>query len=320
MASRARKPQSLNSGIRSDAWLAASLRPPYGLDMRILITGRSGQMGRAIAHVNSGHDLIVAGRPELDFERPETIYSTVAAARPDVVINCAGFTQVDACEGEPERAFAVNGEAPGCLADAAGRCGAAIIHLSTDYVFDGHAAHRYREDDAARPLSVYGRSKMAGEAAVIAVNPRHVVVRVSWVYSQFGDNFLAAMLRYAGDRSEIGVVDDQVSCPTPGLELASALLCLAGAMREKEIYGCFHLAGADAVDRATLAEAVMAWASVKGLPSVPIRRVASSSFVTPAPRPLYTALDSGKIREVYGLELPGWRLWLPATLDAITAG
>ncbi|WP_443751208.1 dTDP-4-dehydrorhamnose reductase [Asticcacaulis solisilvae] len=288
--------------------------------MRILVTGRSGQMGRAIAHVNHGHDLVVAGRPELEFERPDLIRAVVDAARPDVVINCAGMTQVDACEGEAERAFAVNAYAPGRLAEAAAKVGAAIIHLSTDYVFDGAAGRPYREDDPARPVSVYGRSKLAGEDAVIAANPRHAVVRVSWVYSRFADNFLSAMLRYARTRPEISVVDDQVSCPTPGVGLAAGLLRLAEGMGEAEVYGRFHLAGAEAVDRATLVEAVMAWAAEHGQPFVPVRRVASSAFPTPAPRPLYTALDSTKIREAYGIELPGWRSWFGDVLAAVTRG
>ncbi len=288
--------------------------------MRILVTGRSGQMGRAIAHVNTGHDLIVAGRPELEFERPETIRAVVDSVRPDVVINCAGMTHVDACEGEPERAFAVNGHAPGVLAEAANGCGAAVIHLSTDYVFDGERRTPYSEDAPTHPLSVYGRSKLHGEAAVIAANPRHAVVRVSWVYSQFAGNFLSAMLAYAARQAEIAVVDDQVSCPTPGVDLARALLHLAEGMREKAVYGRFHLTGREAVDRATLAEAVMAWAAAHGRPSVPVRRVSSSAFATPAPRPLYTALDSAKMGEVYGLALPGWRAWLDETLAAITGG
>ncbi len=277
-------------------------------------------MGRAIAHFDSDHEVIAAGRPQLEFERPETIRAVVADVRPDVVINCAGMTHVDACEGEPERAFAVNAEAPGVLAEAAAKAGAAIIHLSTDYVFDGKAQRPYREDDPARPLSVYGRSKLAGEDAVIASNPRHAVVRVSWVYSRFAGNFLSAMLGYAASQPEIKVVADQVSCPTPGAALAAALLRLAEGVHNKGAYGRFHLAGAEAVDRATLAEAVMKWAAGHGRPSVPIRRTLTSTFPTPAPRPLYTALDSTKIRQVYGLELPGWRAWLDDTLTAITGG
>lgn len=288
--------------------------------MRILVTGRSGQMGRAIAHVNRDHDLVLAGRPGLEFERPDTIRRVMDAVRPAVVINCAGMTHVDACEGEPERAFAVNGDAPGLLAEAAAKVGAAIIHLSTDYVFDGKSQIPYRENDVTNPLSVYGRSKLAGEEAVIAANPRHAVVRVSWVYSRFADNFLGAMLRYAHTRSEISVVADQVSCPTPGIGLARALLSLAEQMPGRQVHGRFHLAGTEAVDRATLAEAVMAWVAEHRRPAVPVRRVLSSDFPTPAPRPLRTALDSAKIREVYDLELPGWRSWLDETLAAITAG
>jgi len=288
--------------------------------MRILVTGRAGQMGRAIAHVNRHHDLVLAGRPELEFERTETIRDVIASSRADVVINCAGMTHVDACEGEPERAFAVNGYAPAVLAEAAVEASCAIIHLSTDYVFDGQSALPYREDDKAGPINVYGRSKLAGEDAVIAANPRHAVVRVSWVYSPFSDNFLTAILRHAETQSEISVVDDQRSCPTSGVHLAAALLGLAERMRETEVYGRFHLAGAEPVDRATLAEAVMMWAAKHGRPSVPIRRISSSAFPTPAPRPLHTALDSRKIRDVYGLELPGWRSWLDDTLEAATVG
>jgi len=288
--------------------------------MRILVTGRNGQMGRAIGYVGSDHDLVFVGRPEVDFERPETIGEMMADIRPDIVINCAGMTNVDACEHESRRAFAINADAPGVLAEKATLFRAAIIHLSTDYVFDGEAQRPYREDDQGRPLSVYGHSKLAGERAVIAANPRHAVVRVSWVYSQFASNFLGAMLDYAARNPEINVVDDQVSCPTSGVALARALLQLADGMREKEAYGRFHLAGAEAVDRATLAAAVMAWAAENGRPRATIRRVPSSAFPTPAPRPLYTALDSKKIRQVYGIELPSWRSWIGETLTEITAG
>lgn len=286
--------------------------------MKILVTGKNGQVARALAFVNRKHDLVFAGRPELDLEQPGALRDAVLDIRPDVILSCAAFTQVDACESEPERALAVNGDAPAQLAEAAEALSIPIIHLSTDYVFDGALQRPYREDDTPRPLSVYGRSKLAGERSVVANCRRGFVVRVSWVYSQFSNNFLSSMLKLAETRNEISVVDDQVSCPTPAIELAEALLNLAETVTGAGAWGgIYHLAGQEAVDRATLAEAVMRWAADRGRPTARIQRIPTSTFPTPAERPLYSALDCQKINATYDIVLPAWRDWLPPCLDAI---
>ena len=290
--------------------------------MRIVVTGKSGQVARALNHVNNGrHELIFTGRPEADLERPDTLRAPIVAARPDLILSCAAFTQVDACETAPDRARIVNGEAPGELARIAHDLGIPILHLSTDYVFDGQLRRPYREDDAPHPLSVYGASKLAGEVAVAAATPRHINLRVSWVYSQFSDNFLGAMLKLAQTRDTLNIVDDQVSCPTPALELADTLLDLAGRVPDAgpDGYGVFHLAGADPVDRATLARAIMDWARAHNLPAAEVHGVPSSDFPTPAPRPHYSALDCQKINAIYGIHLPSWRTWLGPCLEAIAA-
>ncbi len=297
--------------------------------MRILVTGKSGQVAQALAYVNReggnrDHDLVFLGRPQIDLEQPAAIRAPVLAARPDIILSCAAHTHVDRCESEGDRAFAVNGVAPGVLGQAAAELDIPIIHLSTDYVFDGQVLdgqlrRPYREGDAVAPINLYGRSKLAGEVAVAAATPRHAIVRVSWVYSQFSDNFLALMLRLAASRSEISVVDDQVSCPTPAIELAQALLSLAEQMSVKQQYGVFHLSGADAVDRASLAGAVMDWARANGHPAADIMPVPGSTFPTPAQRPHYSALDCQKIATAYGIRLPSWHNWLGPCLDALVA-
>jgi dTDP-4-dehydrorhamnose reductase len=230
----------------------------------------------------------------------------------------AAHTQVDRCEAEAASAFAINADSPGALARTAAELDIPIIHISTDYVFDGEKRAPYVESDAANPVNVYGRSKLAGEHAVATAAPRYAILRVTWVYSVFGANFVKAMLNLAKTRAEVSVVDDQIACPTPALDLAAGLLVMAEklvATPDPALHGIFHGAGATPVDRYTFAEAALASAARRGNPMPMLKRVKSADFASAAPRPPYSALDSRKLTAIYGVAIPGWQ----STLDDVVA-
>jgi len=290
--------------------------------VRILITGKSGQLAQALRHAGhpARHDLTFLGRPDIDLTRPNELRDPVLRARPDIILSVAAHTQVDRCETEEAEAFAINAESPAVLAKAADELGIPIIHISTDYVFDGRQRTPYTESDLPAPINVYGRSKLAGEQAVAAASSRHAIVRVTWVYSMFGANFVKAMLNLALSRAEIGVVDDQVACPTPAVDLAGALLVMAEkltAVSDPAFYGIFHGAGATHTDRYRFAEAIFASGAKLGHPMPVLKRLKSSDFPAAAARPAYSALNSLKLPEVYGVAVPGWQERLDGVVAAI---
>ena len=198
--------------------------------MRILVTGRNGQVARSLAERAADHDLIFATRPEFDLLDPESIERSVTSVRPDMVVSAAAYTAVDKAEAEPDIAMAANGVAPGVLARAAARISAPVVHLSTDYVFDGRLDRPWREDDPTGPLGIYGASKLAGEQAVAASGAAHVILRTAWVYSPFGTNFVKSMLRLARERPVLQVVEDQIGCPTSALDIAAAVMIVAESL------------------------------------------------------------------------------------------
>jgi len=289
--------------------------------MKLLVVGSAGQLSRSLVERStdrSGIDLVAIGRPEVDLERPETVAHSIAAASADLVINAAAYTAVDLAEDEPGRAFAVNAAGAGEVARAAAEAGAPVIHISTDYVFDGRSSGRYREDDPTNPLGVYGRSKLEGEWLVRAANPDHLIIRTSWVYSPFGSNFVKTMLRLAADRDEVAVVDDQRGCPTSAPDLADALLTVAEHIRESNsgaLGRTFHLAGPDACSWADFAEAIFAVSAGLGGPTANVRRIPTSEFPTKAVRPANSALDSSAFEREFGFALPQGRSSLEAALE-----
>jgi len=290
--------------------------------MKVLITGKTGQVARALDHVHEPqrHELVFLGRPEVDLADPASVRDPVLRVQPDIILSVAAFTQVDRCESEDAAAYAVNAESPGVLARTAAELGVPIIHISTDYVFGGEKRTPYLESDATNPINVYGRSKLAGEQAVAAATARHAIVRVTWVYSIFGANFVKSMLDLAKSRPDISVVDDQTACPTPALALADGLFAMAEklvAAPHPELFGVFHGAGATPVDRFTFAEAALTAAARRGHPMPALKRVSSADFFAAAPRPHYSALDSRKLTAVYGIAIPGWQSALDETVAAI---
>ena len=291
--------------------------------MRIAVTGAHGQVARALIEraEAQGHIVIALARPAMDLTDPPTVSPAIESAAPDVVVNAAAYTAVDKAETDQPLARLVNGVGAGMVALAAERVGVPVIHLSTDYVFDGRLDRPYREDDATGPLSVYGLTKRDGEQMVRSVNRRHVIVRTSWVYSPFGANFVRTMLRLGETRDEIKVVDDQIGCPTSAFDVADGLLDICRALQaepgDESLYGVFHLAGDGAASWADFAEAIFAEAARRGRRGVVVRRIPSSAYPAAARRPANSRLDTHKLARVYGTQLPPWRNSLSYVVDRL---
>jgi dTDP-4-dehydrorhamnose reductase len=286
--------------------------------MRLLITGWQGQVAQALGEAaarRSDIEALAIGRPALDLVKLPTILRTLADARPDVVINTAAYTAVDKAESDVDRAFALNRDGAGRLAEAACQRDVPIIQLSTDYVFDGFKATAYVESDPTGPRSVYGRSKREGELAVIAANPRHLIVRTAWVHSPFGQNFVKTMLRLAGEQPRVQVVEDQVGSPTSAEHLAAVLLDLAAMLaRGDERYGILHAAGRGEASWAEVAREVFARSSELGGPVATVEPIPSADYPTRAERPRNSRLDTTRLETEFALALPDWRQGVAASV------
>lgn len=288
--------------------------------MRILVTGRDGQVARSLAERGGAHELLFAGRPELDLADPASIERVVASVAPDLIVSAAAYTAVDRAEDEPELAMAVNGEGPGVLARAAARIGAPVIHLSTDYVFDGSLCRPWREDDPVAPLGVYGATKLAGEQALAASGATHAILRTAWVYSPFGSNFVRTMLRLAETRDELGVVEDQIGCPTSAFDIADAVLAMVDAWRTEPRRGAdaiYHFAGAGETSWADFASAIFAESAKRGGPVAEIRGIPTSAWPTKARRPVNSRLDSRHFVTTFGHPARSWREALSVVMDRL---
>ncbi len=291
--------------------------------MRIAVTGQQGQVVQAIRAQAADDAVVVAlGRPGLDLARPETIAASLAAAQPDLIVSAAAYTAVDKAESERDLAFAVNATGAAAVAAAALRLNVPVIHISTDYVFDGAKGAPYTEADAVGPLNVYGASKLAGEQAVMAANPEAVVLRASWIYSPFGHNFVRTMLRLAAEREEVGVVADQFGSPTSALDLAGGIWALASRLlggSAASPRGVFHMAGSGNASWADLAEATFSASAALGGPSARVRRIDAAQFPTAAVRPTDSRLDCGRLEAAFGIRLPDWRASIAAVVRRLIA-
>jgi dTDP-4-dehydrorhamnose reductase len=280
--------------------------------MKVLVIGSSGQLATSLAERargRAGIELQATGRPEIDLEVPGSAASAIAAAAPDVVINAAAYTAVDLAEDEPERAFRVNADAAGEIATAtSGK--ARLIHISTDYVFDGRADGACAEDAEPNPLNVYGRSKLAGEANVRSANPEHLIVRTSWVYSPFGRNFVTTMMAAAEGKDRLTVVDDQRGCPTSALDLADAILRVVDSWSSGSRIGLgetYHLAGTGSTSWRGFAQAIMDERRAHGLKTAAVAPIEIMDWPTRAERPRNSTLDCRKFLRDFGFALPEWR-------------
>jgi dTDP-4-dehydrorhamnose reductase len=281
--------------------------------MRVVVTGREGQVVRSLIERGSaaGHVVVPLGRPALDLAgEPDAIVEAIEGAHPDVVVSAAAYTAVDKAESEADHAFAIKDRGGGAVARAAATLGVPLVHLSTDYVFDGTKPSPYSEEDEAAPTGVYGASKLAGERAVVAETANCAILRTAWVYSPFGANFVKTMLRLAGDREEVGVVADQHGNPTSALDIADGVLAVAANLLgnpDPALRGVFHMTAAEEASWADFAETIFAVSAARGGPTARVKRIATADYPTPARRPANSRLDCAKIERSHGIALPDWR-------------
>ncbi len=280
--------------------------------MTLLVFGAGGQVGRALVEragtAGQGFD-----RASCDICDAANVAQAVSISTVTAVVNCAAYTAVDRAESEPVRAFATNAGGTEIVARAAAARGLPIIHLSTDYVYDGAAAAPHRENEAIAPLNVYGASKAAGDAAVASRNPAHLLLRVSWVFGVHGENFVKTMLRLGREREELRVVADQTGGPTEARDIADAIIAIANACRQPgfSAWGVYHFAGTPSTSWHGFAEAIFERA--RG-PRPRVVAITSRDYPTPAARPLNSTLECHRIREIFGIEQPDWRVSLSRVL------
>lgn len=287
----------------------------------ILVVGRTGQVAQELQRASWPRALSpeFLGRQDLDLACPSVVRREVRNRRPAIVINAAAYTAVDAAEHEQETAYAVNRDGPGALAEACAEIGATLIHLSTDYVFDGAKLEPYDEDDIVNPLSVYGKSKAAGETLIRARLGSHVILRTAWVYAPFGRNFVRTMLRLGVEHEQISVVDDQRGSPTAAAEIARALVVMSEALQSgKTRFGTYHFCGAGDTTWHGFAHSIFAGARQRGT-KIPrtLTPISSEEYSSPARRPHNSVLSSTRIARDYGIAARPWQDSLAACLDEL---
>jgi dTDP-4-dehydrorhamnose reductase len=288
----------------------------------ILIAGKTGRLAQALigAADRLGAAVRALGRPQLDIEDRDSIARVMAAEAPRAIVNAAGHVAVDDAERNPVRAFAVNSDGAAHLAAAAARAGIPFVHVSSDYVFDGSKMAPYVEDDVPAPLSVYGRSKAAGERAVIGADPSAIVVRTSWVYGPHGTNFLTTMLHLAETQDIVRVVADQYGTPTADTDLAHALLAIALRRLDQPAEvapGIYHVAGTGETTWLGFAEAIFSGWARRGHRVPTIEPISLSDWHGPARRPRYSRLDCSKAERTFGIRLPDWEDSLELCLESL---
>ena len=280
--------------------------------LKILVVGR-GQLAVSVARAQRSDnvEVIAVGRPETDLTAPETISRAIDHYVPQVVINCAAYTGVDKAELEPVAAYAVNAEGAAHVARACAERAIPLIHLSTDYVFDGDKPTPYSERDPVAPLSVYGSTKLAGEQLVAAGCMRHIILRTSWIFSPYGHNFVKTMLRLAKRQNQIRVVDDQLGNPTYAPHLAAAVVAIADSIGRKkghDLWGIYHAAGSGEATWCELAREVFRKSLQLDGRTVSVLPITSAEYPTPARRPKNSRLSCTKLARTFGISLPDWQL------------
>lgn len=279
---------------------------------KFLITGANGQVGYCLTQQLSGKaEILAVDRDELDITNRDAVFNTIRTFRPDVVINAAAHTAVDKAETEIELSEAINVKGPQYLAEAANEICAVILHISTDYVFNGEGWHEYKESDETGPQGVYGKTKLAGEIAVQQANARSVILRTAWVFGEHGNNFVKTMIRLGKERESLGVVADQVGGPTYAGDIASALINIANQILQgkNDAFGVYHFTGKPYVSWHQFAEAIFAEADLqKIIEKRPlVNAISTSDYPTPAKRPANSRLDLTKIKQVFNIEPSDWQ-------------
>mgnify|MGYP001191278000 FL=1 len=290
--------------------------------MKFLLIGKNGQVGWELSHsLSKLGNVFALGRSELDLSMPETLGAIIQDIRPDIIINAAAYTAVDKAESEPDLAMTVNGISPGVIAREAKKIGAGMIHYSTDYVFDGKATSPYKEESPTYPLNIYGKSKLAGEQAVIQVGIPHIIIRTSWVYSLRGSNFLLTIKKLAQTRKQIKVIDDQTGAPTWAGSIAEGTKrilekSLTKSTKAKKLFissGVFHMSCSGKTNWFGFANKILEFSGLsKNIELVPI---STTEYTTPAVRPRYSQLSNKKLKQVFNQEMPQWQDALKQCLD-----
>lgn len=273
---------------------------------KILVTGANGQLGtelRVLAPEFPGHSFLFTDVAELDITSEKDVEAFMSGERPDLVINCAAYTAVDKAEEESTTAFLINATAPGILAKAATRLGAFLVHISTDYVFDGKAFIPYTEQDPTNPVSKYAQSKYEGERQVISHAARAMIIRTSWLYSEFGHNFVKTILKYGKERGSLNVVYDQTGSPTYARDLASAILGTIPKLNSIRGVEIFHYANEGVASWYDFARAIIDFSGI----TCRINPIETTDYPLPAARPAFSVFNKSKIRKAFGIEIPYWR-------------
>ena len=293
-------------------------------NIRTLVFGRSGQLGWELRHKLACFGGVAgAGLPEVDFSKLDTIRNAVRAAAPAVIVNAAAYTAVDKAESEPELAMAINGTAPGVLAEEARRLGSMLVHYSTDYVFDGTKQGPYVETDAPNPLNVYGRTKLAGDQAIESVGGNYLILRSSWVYGARGSNFLLTILRLAKEREELRIVDDQIGAPTSSECIAQATAILAqvlaptgGGLEGRS--GIYHLTCGGETTWFGFAKALLTRSAATSGVAIPkLIPIKTSEYPRPAQRPANSRLSCKRLEETFGVRMPHWEEAMSLVLETL---
>ena len=287
----------------------------------MLVTGRHGQLAQSLAE-RGGSDVSLLGRPELDLAVSGSASAALRAARPDLIVNAAAFTAVDLAEADETLAARINADAAGEIAIAARDLGVPLIHISTDYVFDGTATVPLPETAQTAPINAYGRSKLAGEIAVRAATDDHLILRTSWLVSPFGGNFVRTMVDLGQQRDTLSVVADQYGNPTSALDLADAILAIAAQLQAGDRTGLgqiYHVAGTGIANWFDVAVAVQDELARLGRKSATVTPISTADWPTPARRPAYSALDCSKFARDFGVAMPDWRASLPPIVARLVA-
>ena len=277
--------------------------------LRLAVTGLTGQVVSAlIERAPRDVEIIALGRPQLELSRRNVVLGALRHARCDAIINAAAYTQVDKAEGEPDVALRIN------------ELNVPLIHLSTDYVFDGTSSQPYSESDPPNPCSAYGYSKLEGERQIAVLHSNHAIFRTSWVFSPFGTNFVKTMLRLGGERAEISVVSDQIGNPTSALDIADQLISVAGKLSSDStpaLRGLFHMSGRGEANWAEVAEEIFKLSALRGGRAVKINRILTVDYPTPASRPKNSRLDNTKLETTYKISMPPWKTSLEVCVSRL---
>jgi dTDP-4-dehydrorhamnose reductase len=287
---------------------------------KILLTGINGQVGHALLPLLSDYDVVGLDRHALDLSDIDAIRQVIRDIKPDLIINPAAYTAVDKAESEADLAYAINATAPQVIAEEASALGCAVIHFSTDYVYDGCKQAPYVEADDVNPQSVYGKSKLAGEKAIQAVGVPHLILRTSWVYGDYGKNFLNTILRLASEREQLSIVVDQNGAPTSSMNIASAIVQLLTCWDCNQS-GVYHLTNSGNTSwHGFASEIVRQYAEMHQRPILKVREIkpiTTAEYPTPASRPANSCLDNTQLQQHFGITLPPWEVGLQQVMERL---